>query len=176
MTTDTKAKATTTTTDTETWEETTSPIVTTTVLHSPHTTDSTESTESTEAIVALTGQDLLNHVASMPEETPRDELIRLAGYVKKAKDGTTRLMYAMFMEALLEAQGTKIGVKTSTPSTGARMGHPLSYATRVHFNGNIMVGKAYVSMLPHHDKGQEFKVVVNPENNPGGISLVPVID
>lgn len=168
------ARTKTTTNDAETWEApATNPTVVTTVIQSPGTTGSTDSPDPT---AALTGQDLLNHVASMSEDTPRDELIRQAGYVKTAKDGTTRLMYAMFMEALLEAQGTKIGVKTTTPSSGTRMGHPLSYATRVHFNGNIMVGKAYVAMLPHHDKGQEFKVVVNHETNPGGINLVPVID
>jgi hypothetical protein len=136
-------------------------------------TDTAEADDETPG--ALTGQALLDLVRSCGENTPREELIRLAGYTKKVKDGSTRLMYANFMEALLEAQGTKIGIKTSTPqSTGARMGHPLSYLTRVHFNGNIMVGRAYVAMLPLHDKGTEFKVVVSPESNPGGINLVPV--
>jgi hypothetical protein len=144
------------------------------VLHDPQ--GITTTTETTSPIEALTGQALLDHVANSGDEISRDDLIRQAGYVKKAKDGTTRLMYAMFMEALLEAQGTKMGVKSTGSSSGNRMGHPLSYSTRVHFNGNVMVGKAYVAMLPHHEKGQEFKVVVNPESNPGGINLVPVID
>jgi hypothetical protein len=169
MTTNTKAK----TNDTETWESPAATI-TTTVLHDP--TATSEPTETTEDSAPLVGQELLDLVNTSGDDISREDLIKTAGYTKVAKDGTTRLMYAMFMEALLEAQGTKIGVKTTTPSSGARMGHPLSYATRVHFNGNIMVGKAYVSMLPHHDKGQEFKVVVDPENNPGGINLVPVID
>jgi hypothetical protein len=143
--------------------------ITATVIQDPTTTTTTEPTE------ALTGQALLDHVNTLGEGVSRDDLIRQAGYIKTAKDGTTRLMYAMFMEALLEAQGTKLGVKSTASNSGSRMGHPLSYATKVHFNGNIMVGKAYVAMLPHGEKGQEFKVVVNPENNPGGISLVPVL-
>ena len=163
MTTNTKA-----TPDTTTWEAPAATI-TTTVLHDPAATSETTETP-------LTGQELLDLVNTSGDDISREDLIKTAGYTKVAKDGTTRLMYAMFMEALLEAQGTKLGVKSAPSQSGNRMGHPLSYATRVHFNGNIMVGKAYVNMLPHHDKGQEFKVVVNPENNPGGISLVPVID
>lgn len=161
------------TTTTETWEEPVAPVAPTIVETTAVVEDDDDEDNESDSPQALTGQALLDHVASMPEDSPREEIIRLAGYTKKVKDGSVRVMYAQFMEALLEAQGTKLGVKNA-PSPGARMGHPLSYITRVHFNGNIMVGKAYVSMLDEHEKGKEFKVVVNPESNPGGINLVPV--
>ncbi len=151
--------------------ETETPTITTTVLHDPN-----ADAETTEDPTPLVGKELLDLVNTSGDDISREDLIKAAGYTKVAKDGTVRLMYAMFMEALLEAQGTKLGAKSSPSKTGSRMGHPLSYATRVHFNGNIMVGKAYVAMLPEHNKGKEFKVVVNPETNPGGINLVPVQD
>lgn len=143
--------------------------------------DTTEEvTEESEDKVVLTGtplegQELLNLVKSCGETVPRDELIRLAGYTKVDKNGTTRLMYAMFMEALLEAQGTKLGTKpTVAPGERGKMGHPPSFIARIHFNGNLMVGKTYVHMLDAHERGKEFQIVINPESNPGGINLVPV--
>lgn len=147
---------------------------------SPQTTVSEPTSEikgsgSIEEVAPLTGTELINLVQSCGANVPRDELIKLAGYTKVDKNGTTRLMYAAFMEAVLEAQGTKLGTTPSAaPGERGKMGHPLSYVTRIHFNGNIMVGKAYVHMLDAHEKGKPFKVIVNPESNPGGINLVPL--
>lgn len=141
----------------------------------PTTADCPDGNGNVEEVKPLVGQELLNLVQSCGDNIPRDELIRLAGYTKTTKDGTTRLMNAAFMEAILEAKGVKMGIEPSAaPGERGKMGHPLSYVTRIHFNGNIMVGKAYVSILDDHEKGKPFKVVVNPDTNPGGINLIPV--
>ncbi len=137
--------------------------------------ESPDGNGSVEEAKPLVGQELLNLVQSCGDKIPREEMIKLAGYTKVDKNGITRLMNAAFMEAILDAKGVKMGIEpAAAPGERGKMGHPLSYVTRIHFNGNIMVGRAYVNMLDAHEKGKAFKVVVNPESNPGGISLVPI--
>ncbi|MEB3321446.1 MAG: AbrB family transcriptional regulator [Synechococcaceae cyanobacterium] len=90
----------------------------------------------------LTGADLLARVREMGDASKSD-LVRACGYVSTKQDGTARLNYTAFYEALLQAKGVEFGV---TPRAG-RAGRKLTFRTRVQFNGNLMVGRAYTAML-----------------------------
>ena len=85
----------------------------------------------------LTGSDLLAKVKELGDASKSD-LVRSCGYVSTKKDGTERLNFTAFYEALLEAKGMNLG---SQPKSPGRAGRKLSFNTKVLFNGNLLVGK-----------------------------------
>lgn len=103
------------------------------------------------ALSMLTGPDLLAKVKDLGDASKSD-LVRSCGYVSTKKDGTERLNYTAFYEALLEAKGMNLG-----ESHGAKPGRKLSFNTKVQFNGNLMVGKAYTALLDLKP-GDEFEI------------------
>ena len=82
------------------------------------------------------------------------ELVRECGYVSIKKDGSERLNFTTFYEALLEAKGLSLGSEGSARGKG---GHKLSYVATVQGNGNLLVGKAYTAMLDLRP-GDEFEI------------------
>jgi len=102
-------------------------------------------------LTMLTGPDLLAKVKELGDAS-KSELVRSCGYVSSKKDGSERLNYTAFYEALLEAKGMNLG-----ESHGAKPGRKLSFNTKVQFNGNLMVGKAYTSLLDLKP-GDEFEI------------------
>ena len=92
----------------------------------------------------LTGTDLLARVKDLAH-APKPDVVRSCGYVSTKKDGTERLNYTAFYEALLEAKGMPLGIAASRGPR--RPGRHLSYMTKVQFNGNLMVGRAYIAQL-----------------------------
>jgi hypothetical protein len=100
----------------------------------------------------LTGADLLAKVRELGDASKSD-LVRACGYVSQKKDGTERLNFTAFYEALLVAKGLDLG---TTPQS-RRGGRKLSYNTKIQFNGNLMVGKAYTAMLDLKP-GDEFEI------------------
>jgi hypothetical protein len=93
----------------------------------------------------LTGPELLAKVKELGDVS-KSELVRECGYVSTKKDGTERLNFTAFYEAFLNAKGVNLGTDSAGRSTG-KGGRKLSYTTRIQFNGNLMVGKAYTAML-----------------------------
>ena len=91
--------------------------------------------------------------------------MRATGYVSTTKDGKERLNFTAFYEALLEAKGMDIGRSQATKGPGRQV----SGTTRVHFNGNLMVGKAYTQQLDLKP-GDSFEIRLEK----GQIRLVPV--
>ena len=90
----------------------------------------------------LTGTELLAKVKELGDASKSD-LVRATGYVSTKKDGSERLNFTAFYEALLEARGIHLG-----PSRGdGAPGRKLSYVTHVLFNGNLLIGKAYTAQL-----------------------------
>ena len=87
----------------------------------------------------LTGSDLLAKVKELGDASKSD-LVRSCGYVSTKKDGGERLNFTAFYEALLEAKGLSLGNDGVGRGKGGRK---LSFTTRVQFNGNLMIGKAY---------------------------------
>jgi hypothetical protein len=90
----------------------------------------------------LTGTELLAKVKELGEASKSD-LVRATGYVSTKEDGSERLNFTAFYEALLEARGIHLG-----PARGdGAPGRKLSYVTHVLFNGNLLIGKAYTVQL-----------------------------
>jgi hypothetical protein len=112
----------------------------------------------------LTGADLLAKVKELGDVSKSD-LVRACGYVSSKRDGTERLNFTAFYEALLNAKGVDFG---AAPKDG-KAGRKLSFNTKVQFNGNLMVGKAYTAMLDLKP-GDEFEIKLGRKQ----IRLVPL--
>jgi hypothetical protein len=101
----------------------------------------------------LTGPELLAKVKELSDAS-KSELVRACGYVSSKKDGSERLNFTAFYEALLEAKGMDLG--SGTRRRG-QAGRKLSYFTKVQFNGNLMVGSAYTAQLGLQP-GDQFEI------------------
>ena len=95
----------------------------------------------------LTGSELLAKVKDLGDLNKSD-LVRECGYVKGDK-----LCFTQFYEALLEAKGVEL-----TPAK--KPGRKLSHKAKVQFNGNLMVGSAYVEQLGFKP-GAEFDIKIS---------------
>ena len=115
----------------------------------------------------LTGPELLSKVKELGDVS-KSELVRECGYVSTKKDGSERLNFTAFYEALLNAKGVNLGTDSDGRSTG-KGGRKLSYTTKIQFNGNLMVGKAYTAMLDLKP-GDEFEIKLGKKQ----IKLVPL--
>ncbi|MEA5416219.1 AbrB family transcriptional regulator [Synechococcus sp. BA-132 BA5] len=115
--------------------------------------------------MALTGSDLLAKVKDLGDASKSD-LVRAAGYVSTKKDGSERLNFTAFYEALLEAKGVSLGVGGGFSK--GRGGRSLSYIATVQGNGNLLVGKAYTGLLDLRP-GDEFEIKLGRKQ----ICLVP---
>jgi len=115
----------------------------------------------------LTGSELLAKVKELGDVSKSD-LVRSAGYVSTKKDGTERLNFTAFYEALLEAKGVSLGDGGGGGGKG-RPGRSLSYATKIQFNGNLLVGKAYTAQLGLKP-GDEFEIKLGRKQ----IQLIPL--
>jgi len=113
----------------------------------------------------LTGPDLLAKVKELGDAS-KSELVRACGYVSSKKDGSERLNFTAFYEALLEAKGLSLGSDAASRGKGGRK---LSYVATVQGNGNLLVGKAYTAMLDL-EPGDEFEIKLGRKQ----IKLVPV--
>jgi hypothetical protein len=112
----------------------------------------------------LTGAELLAKVKELGDISKSD-LVRSCGYVSSKKDGTERLNFTAFYEALLNAKGVDFSGNGKTGKGGRK----LSFSTKIQFNGNLMVGKAYTAMLDLKP-GDEFEIKLGRKQ----IRLVPL--
>jgi hypothetical protein len=116
--------------------------------------------------IALIGSDLLAKVKEQGDAS-KSELVRAAGYVSTKKDGSERLNFTSFYEALLEAKGVSLGEGGGNGK--GKAGRSLSYVATVQGNGNLLVGKAYTALLDLNP-GDEFEIKLGRKQ----IRLVPV--
>jgi hypothetical protein len=86
--------------------------------------------------------------------------------VSSKKDGTERLNFTAFYEALLEAKGVSLGDAGGTGK--GKAGRSLSYVATVQGNGNLLVGKAYTALL-ELNPGDEFEIKLGRKQ----IKLIP---
>jgi len=112
----------------------------------------------------LTGSDLLAKVKDLGDVS-KSELVRSCGYVSTKKDGSERLNFTAFYEALLEAKGLNLGGGVAGTGKGGRK---LSYVATVQGNGNLLVGKAYTALLGLQP-GDEFEIKLGRKQ----IKLIP---
>ncbi|MGB7565072.1 MAG: AbrB family transcriptional regulator [Prochlorococcaceae cyanobacterium] len=115
--------------------------------------------------MALTGSDLLAKVKELGDVSKSD-LVRASGYVSTKKDGTERLNFTAFYEALLEAKGVSLGSSGAAVGKGGRK---LSYVATVQGNGNLLIGKAYTALLDLKP-GDDFEIKLGRKQ----IRLMPV--
>jgi hypothetical protein len=113
----------------------------------------------------LIGSELLAKVKELGDAS-KSELVRECGYVSTKKDGSERLNFTAFYEALLEAKGLNLGGEASASGKGGRK---LSYVATVQGNGNLLVGKAYTAILGL-EPGHEFEIKLGRKQ----IQLIPV--
>jgi len=113
----------------------------------------------------LTGAELLAKVKELGDAS-KSELVRSCGYVSSKKDGSERLNFTAFYEALLEAKGLSLGSDGRGKGPGGRS---LSFVATVQGNGNLLVGKAYTAQLGLNP-GDEFEIKLGKKQ----IRLVPV--
>ena len=113
----------------------------------------------------LTGTDLLAKVKELGDVS-KTELAIQCGYVSKKKDGSDRVNFTAFYEALLGAKGVELGAGSAGIGKGGRK---LSYIATVQGNGNLLIGKAYTAMLGL-EPGDEFEIKLGKK----AIRLIPV--
>ena len=113
----------------------------------------------------LTGEELLAKVKEMGGAS-KSEVVKACGYVSQKKDGSDRLNFTAFYEALLEAKGVSLS-NGGAPALG-KGGRKLSYTAKVQGNGNLLIGKAYTAMLGL-ETGAEFDIKLGKK----AIRLIP---
>jgi hypothetical protein len=116
-------------------------------------------------VFMLTGPELLAKVKELGDVS-KSELVRECGYVSTKKDGTERLNFTAFYEALLGSKGVSLGADSTGRGKGGRS---LSYVATVQGNGNLLVGKAYTAVLDLLP-GDEFEIKLGRKQ----IKLIPL--
>ncbi len=114
----------------------------------------------------LVGKELLAKARSL-SSCSEDEIARACGYVGPSG----RLLRKNFYRALVEAKGYRLGGPSAASS--AAKGRQAEFRTRVHGNGNLLIGHAYTRRMGL-EPGQEFHIQIHQET--GSIWLLPVED
>ena len=120
--------------------------------------------QSTRPDQMLVGQELLDKARALSNRR-EDEIARGCGYVGPSG----RVLKKSFYKALVEAKGYTLP-SMSTGGGGPR-GRQAEFRTRVHGNGNLLIGHAYTRRLGL-EPGQEFKIELHKDS--GSISLLPL--
>ena len=108
----------------------------------------------------LEGKELLEK-AKLLSKKSEDEIAKGCGYVGPSG----RILRKSFYRALIEAKGYKIG-----NGNRASRGRQTEFKTKVHGNGNLLIGHAYTKKLGL-EPGQEFKIDLKKESKT--IYLIP---
>lgn len=114
----------------------------------------------------LVGKELLDRARALSNR-PEDEIARACGYVGPSG----RVLRKSFYRALVEAKGYKI--PATSPGGGGTRGRQAEFRTRVHGNGNLLIGHAYTRRLGL-EPGQEFRIELHRDS--GSIWLLPLDD
>ena len=109
----------------------------------------------------LKGTELLDKVKELGSAS-KSEIVKACGYVSTKKDGSDRLNFTAFYEALLEAKGLDL---SSGGSVGEAVAASSAYKATVQGNGNLLIG--YTAMLDLQT-GDEFEIKLSKKK---GISL-----
>ena len=112
----------------------------------------------------LVGDELLSKARALSNR-PEDEIARGCGYVGPSG----RVLRKSFYRALVEAKGYKLPSTSANP--GGPRGRQAEFRTRVHGNGNLLIGHAYTRRLGL-TPGQEFRIELNKDT--GTIALNPM--
>lgn len=116
------------------------------------------------ASAPLEGKDLLDKARSLSNR-PEDQIARACGYVGPSG----RVLKKSFYRALVAAKGYTL--PSSTMATNLSRGRHADFRTRVHGNGNLLIGQAYTRRMGL-EPGQEFRIELHRET--GSIWLLPL--
>ena len=125
----------------------------------------------------LVGKALLDKARALSNR-PEDQIARACGYVGPSG----RILKKSFYRALVEAKGytvpgpspsRAVPPGSSTGAAGGGKGRQAEYRTRVHGNGNLLIGHAYTRLLGLAP-GDEFRIELHQES--GSIWLLPLED
>ena len=117
----------------------------------------------------LVGKELLDKARSLSNR-PEDDIARGCGYVGPSGRLLKKSFYRALVEAKAKAQGWQLPKSSTSSSTGTR-GRQAEFRTRVHGNGNLLIGHAYTRQLGL-SPGQEFRIELQKES--GVIVLVQI--
>ena len=115
----------------------------------------------------LVGKELLEKSKLLSKKS-EEEIARGCGYIGPSG----RVLRKSFYRALVEAKGYKLG-NNSKGRLGNRSsrGRQAVFRTKVHGNGNLLIGHAYtkkLGLIP----GQEFKIDLKKDSK--SINLIPL--
>ena len=115
----------------------------------------------------LVGKELLEKSKLLSKKS-EDEIAKACGYVSPKG----RVQRKSFYRALIEAKGHKLGTSGSR-KLGKKnsRGRQTEFKTKVHGNGNLLIGHAYTKKLGL-EPGQEFKIDLRKESKT--ICLIPL--
>ena len=113
--------------------------------------------------VPLEGSALLDRARSLSNR-PEDQIARACGYVGPSG----RVLKKSFYRALVAAKGYAV---PSATSAAPGKGRQADFRTRVHGNGNLLIGQAYTRRMGF-EPGQEFRIELHKES--GSIWLSPL--
>ena len=115
----------------------------------------------------LVGKELLEKSKLLCKKS-EDEIARGCGYVGPSG----RVLRKSFYRALVEAKGYKLETN-GTVRLGNRSsrGRQAEFKTKVHGNGNLLIGHAYTKKLGL-EPGQEFKIDLKKDTK--NIYLIPL--
>ena len=115
----------------------------------------------------LVGKELLEKSKLLSKKS-EDEIARGCGYVGPSG----RILRKSFYRALLEAKGYKSSHSGSSRSGNrSSRGRQAEFKTKVHSNGNLLIGHAYTKKLGL-EPGQEYKIDLKKDSKI--ISLSPL--
>ena len=115
----------------------------------------------------LVGQELLDKAKSL-SKCSEDEIARGCGYVGPSG----RVLRKNFYRALVQAKGYTLRSNgPGRPGNRSSRGRQAEFRTKVHGNGNLLIGHAYTKKLGL-EPGQEFKIDIRKDS--GAISLLPL--
>jgi hypothetical protein len=115
----------------------------------------------------LVGKALLDKARALSNR-PEDQIARACGYVGPSG----RLLKKSFYRALVEAKGYALPSSSGSSSSGSgTKGRQAEYRTRVHGNGNLLIGNAYTRKMGL-EPGDEFRIELHKET--GAIWLLPL--
>mgnify|MGYP001293008876 FL=1 len=109
----------------------------------------------------LVGKELLDKARSLSNR-PEDDIARGCGYVGPSGRLLKKSFYRALVEAKAEAQGWQLP-KSSSSSSGASRGRQAEFRTRVHGNGNLLIGHAYTRQLGL-EPAQEFRIELQQDS------------
>jgi hypothetical protein len=114
----------------------------------------------------LEGKALLDKARSLSNR-PEDQIARACGYVGPSG----RVLKKSFYRALVAAKGYALPSSVAGGPSGTMKGRQAEFRTRVHGNGNLLIGQAYTRRMGL-EPGQEFRIEIHKET--GAIWLLPL--